>query len=318
MRQESFEQAGAERWQAFAEMLDALEAGEPGDDGFPAAYRRVCQDLALATDRRFGAALVDRLNELALRGHHALYGTRRDRGSPASFLARTFPRAVRREARLFAAASLLFYGAIAGLFALERNDPDLVYALMSPEQIQELEGMYDPESRHYGVPRGSETDVQMFAYYISNNVGIAFRTFAGGVFFGLGSLFILLFNGVFLGLVTGHIVEVGYGETFFPFVIGHGSFELTAIVLAGVAGARLGLALLAPGRHSRLHALRAAAHGVVPILYGLTAMLVVAAVLEAFWSSSRLVPAEVKLAVGAMLWLLVAAWLALGGRGGGD
>ena len=99
----------------------------------------------------------------------------------------------------------------------------------------------------------------MFGFYIRNNIGIAFQCFAGGIFAGLGSLFFLAFNGVAAGSPAGYLTARGHGETFYSFVVTHGAFELTAIVLAGAAGLRLGHALLVPGRHTRRAALERAA-----------------------------------------------------------
>src|SRR6185436_13448006 len=53
--------------------------------------------------------LVDRLNRIALRGHHLLYGARGSSARPlVNFLASGFPRLVRAEWRLVAAAAVLF------------------------------------------------------------------------------------------------------------------------------------------------------------------------------------------------------------------
>ena len=68
----------------------------------------------------------------------------------------------------------------------------------------------------------------MFGYYIKNNIGISFRTFAGGMLFGLGSVFFLVYNGLAIGATAGHLTQAGFASTFYPFVAGHGSFELTA------------------------------------------------------------------------------------------
>ena len=278
MKQQAFVRTREERWLDFEARLEALESGHKAGPGFPEQYRLVCQDLALARDRGFAASLVDRLNGLALRGHQHLYGT-----------------------------GLL-------VFFLDLGQPSLVYHLLSADQVAEFEAMYDPAAPHYGAPRDTSGDLTAFAFYVSNNIGIALRTFAWGLFAGVGSLFLVVFNGVYAGIVAAHITLEGFGGTFFPFVIGHGSFELTAIVLSGVAGMKLGWTLVAPGRMRRPVALRRAAHEAVPLLYGVIAMLLVAAVLEAFWSSSVGVPAGWKLGVGAGLWLVVGAWLGLGGR----
>jgi uncharacterized membrane protein SpoIIM required for sporulation len=313
MKQESFERVREPRWRHFESLLDANGRGPVSED-FPRLYRILCQDLALARDRGFDTGLVERLNALALRGHQRFYGSRGQPVRPIDFLARGFPAAVRREGRLVAAMALLFLGSGGLFFVLDLYYPALVYHLLSGAQVVSFEEMYDPSAAHYGAPRDTLGDFSAFAYYVSNNIGVAFRTFAWGLFFGVGSVFLVLFNGIMLGLLAAHLTLAGFSDTFFPFVIGHGSFELTAIVLAGVAGAKLGGSLLVPGSSSRSASLRRAGHDVLPLVYGLTVMLGVAAVLEAFWSSSRLIPAGTKLAVGAVLWAAVIAWLGLGGR----
>ncbi len=314
MRQEAFERSRRPRWSRFESMLTALEAGGGGAADFPQSYRRVCQDLALARDRGFGTSLVDRLNGLALRGHQLLYGPQPSRADPIQFLAWQFPRAVRREWRLLAVMSAVFYGSALLVFALDLTSPDLIYSLLSPDQVEDFEAMYDPEAPHYGAPRETVGDLAAFAFYVFNNLGVAFRVFAWGVFAGVGSLLLLLFNGVVLGLVSAHLTLAGQAGTFFPFVIGHGAFELTAITLAATTGMKLGWSLVAPGRLQRRVALARAARESVPLLYGVVAMLLVAAVIEAFWSASSWIPAATRLAAGAALWLGVGAWLALGGR----
>jgi uncharacterized membrane protein SpoIIM required for sporulation len=155
--------------------------------------------------------------------------------------------------------------------------------------------------------------ILMFGYYIRNNISIAFRTFAGGILGGVGSIFFLVYNGLVIGTVMGHIRQMGYGGRFFPFVIGHGAFELTAIVLAGAAGLRMGLALLSPGRVSRGQALLLAGRTSLRMLYGAAAMLVLAAFLEAFWSPLSQ-PAGTKYGVGIILWGYVFSYFLLAGR----
>jgi uncharacterized membrane protein SpoIIM required for sporulation len=313
MKQEAFERERGPHWQHFERALSELDAQRKVVD-FPRRYRLLCQDLVLARDRRFEAALVERLNALALRGHQHLYGARTRGGGFIDLFLREFPRAVRREWRLCLLMCLFFYGSGGGVFALTRQTPDLVYSLVGPGQIAQMEEMYDPSAEHYGKPRAASEGVGMFFFYVGNNVSVAFRTFAGGILFGVGSLLVILINGLLLGGVAGHIANIGYGETFFPFVVGHGSFELSAIVLAGVAGMRMGLALIVAGPRSRAVALRESTHRSVPILYGMTGMLLFAAVIEALWSGQPAIPEIVRYWVGAGLWAVVVLWLGLGGR----
>ena len=127
-------------------------------------------------------------------------------------------------------------------------------------------------------------------------------------------MFFLVFNGLQMGAVAAHVTNIGHGGPFWSFVATHGAFELTAIVLAGTAGLKLGLALLAPGRRTRRRALVEEARDSVPLLYGFTALLLIAAFVEAFWSSSMMIPPGVKYTVAAICWVMVYAYLLLGGK----
>lgn len=315
MNRDQFERRYAEGWSELETLLLALERRrKPADaERFPELYRRTCHHLALARARRYGPDLEQRLHGLALRGHQQLY-----RGAAASPWALAegvragFPRRVRRELRLVAACFLLFALPLLGMSLAVRAEPDLVYTVLGPEHVAGFEQMYDPESPS---TRGKGGNVMMFGYYVYNNIGIAFRTFASGIFLGLGSIFILVYNGVVMGTVDGHIANAGFGATFYPFVVGHSSFELIAIVLAGASGVRLGLAVLAPGRKSRSRSLREAARSAMPVLYGLTGMLVIAAFIEAFWSAQA-IPPPVRYAAGAAGWAVVLGYFAFVGRGG--
>jgi uncharacterized membrane protein SpoIIM required for sporulation len=320
MKQQLFEQRHRANWQALSTQLDALERGQvdaAACKSFAADYRQLCQHLALAQARGYSNHLIDELEHLALRGHQQFYRHRSPLGAQLiGFLLVGFPRLVRAEWRHVLAASLLFFGSLLGMGVLVYTVPELVYSLVSPDQVANMEQMYDPDASRLGRfgERDSGDDWVMFGYYIMNNIGIAFQTFASGLLLGLGSLFFLLFNGLMIGAVAGHLTQIGYGEPFWSFVIGHGAFELTAIALAGAAGFKLGWALLAPGRLPRGTALRQAAAVSVRLIGGVTLLLLLAAFIEAYWSSMTFATPTVKYAVGTGLWVLVLAYLLLSGR----
>jgi uncharacterized membrane protein SpoIIM required for sporulation len=329
MRQAIFEARHAADWAAFEAWLDRderlrrpgaraqaapPEAGALADAAVPETYRRVCQHLALARDRQYSPDLVDRLNRLALRGHHLLYGARAGRGRRAAeFLLGGFPRLVREEGALVAASAALFFGPLVTLLAVLQWFPDFVYYLLAPESLAQFQEMYDPANRSLGR-RDADDNAMMFGFYIWNNVKIGFQTFATGLAFGLGSIFYLVSNGVLIGAIAGYLTQVGYAETFWSFVSGHSAMELVAIVISGAAGLRLGAALVAPGSRTRKAALVEAAKPAVRLMYGAAGMFVVAAFIEAFWSPVTAFPAATKYAVGLALWVVVIGYLALGGR----
>lgn len=326
MNREVFEQQYEETWRRLEAAVRPLEsanwrrsrrqAAEAEARDLPELYRQTCHHLALVRHRRYGADLEQRLNDLVLRGHQQLYRRRGgDLREVGEFIAAGFPRQVRAEGRLVLLATLLFVLPLLFMGIAAGLKPDLALSVIPGEQIEEAGAQYAPEG-DLKAGRPADSDALMFGFYIYNNIGIAFRTFATGLLFGLGSIFFLVFNGLAIGAIGGYIQQMGYGENFYPFVVGHGAFELTAIVLSGAAGLRLGFTLLAPGRLSRSQALLVAARSSVRILYGATGMLVIAAFVEAFWSPSALVPDTVKYVVGGILWFLVLAYLLFLGRGG--
>ncbi len=132
---------------------------------------------------------------------------------------------------------------------------------------------------------------------------------------GIGTVLAMLFNGVMIGGVAGHISQLGFLKTFWPFVAGHSAFELTAICISGAAGLVLARAILAPGRRSRGEALKLAALQAVSLMMGAAIMLVGAAFIEAYWSSIRSIDPMIKFAVSGVLWLVVILYLTFAGRG---
>ncbi len=319
-----FEDLYGPEWQELEFLLDhALErkkskakTGVPvRGDRVAALYRRACEHLALARERGYPSFLLDRLDRLTSEAHQLIY-QRRELGVEGllGFITTAFPRAVRAHAPYvwISATALLLPTIVIGLLVYSR--PDLILSLVSTETAASFEDMYSDSAESIGRMRGAESDWMMFGYYINNNIGIAFQCFAGGLLASVGSLFFLLYNGALLGGVAGYLTRLGLASTFYSFVVTHSAFELTAIILSGAAGLRLGYAILAPGRLRRLQSLVIAARESVVIIYGVTALLLVAAALEAFWSSAKWLPHAVKYGVASACWLAVLGYLTLQGR----
>jgi len=330
MRQERFQRQHEPEWTALDQWLrlrgsvrrrdrardhDALI----GDEDFPALYRRVCQHMALAERRGYSSLLIDRLQDLVHRGHLVLYRPPAPRlGRIVYFFTADFPRLVRAQWRAMGVAALLFFVPLMLMIGLLQWRPELAHSIFSYQQLSEVEAMYDPAREGARLGRESGSDLQMFGFYILNNVSIGFRTFASGLLFGIGSIIVLIMNGVMIGGIAGHLTAIGYGEPFWRFVVGHSAPELLAIVISGGAGLQLGMALIAPGRRTRGRALVEAGVIGARLVLGVFAMLVFAAFVEAFWSSIGWMPNVVKFTVGGMLWLLILMWLWRGGRGRTD
>ena len=277
-------------------------------------YRNLCADLAAAQAAKYSAPLVDSLQGLAASAHTVVYG---GHGKPAagrrSFrdAVVAFPRAVRRHRIAIAIAFLLFFVPFFAAFFAALHDPTFAFRVAPESELRQLTEAY---REGFDGGRQAGQGAMMAGFYVDNNVGIALRCFATGIFFGLGSAFYLLTNGLSTGAIIGYVTSQGAGANVLTFIVGHSTFELGAIVIAGGAGLSLGWSVVAPGELGRLAALRHAGRDATILASGAAVMLLVAASIEAFWSASS-VPDDVKRGFGLVALLAVLVYLVFGGRG---
>lgn len=285
-----------------------------GED-FPENYRLLCHHLSLSRSRHYSPLLVERLEKLVINAHQIYYKRKTHLlTSVLVYFTSGFAQSVRKEWRWVLISSVLFFGTFFGMLITLQYYPDMVYTVISGEQLAQMESMYDPTQDKIGRNRDSGTDFEMFGFYIFNNTGIGLRTFASGLLFGIGSIITLTFNGLTIGGVAGYLTFIGYSSTFWPFVSGHSAMELSAIVLSGAAGFKLGFSLISPGRKSRIRSLIDNAREAVFMMYGVASMFIIAAFIEAYWSSMSDLPSMLKYVVGVVNWLLLFAYFIFVGR----
>jgi uncharacterized membrane protein SpoIIM required for sporulation len=285
----------------------------------PVLYRSVCADLAAAEAARYSAPLVDYLRGLTAGTHTILYGPHaRTRDDGRLSLGRAwlvaFPRAVRARWRPMTIAALLFFVPLVIGLVLTLRDPTFAFRVAPESMLRPL-----AEAYAQGFDKGRDVGENAFmaGYYVNNNVGIALRCFALGIFFGIGSAFYLVQNGLSIGAILGYVASQGAGINIVTFIVGHGSLELGAIVLAGGAGLSMGWSIVAPGEKTRLASLQSRAREILVIVAGAAVMLFGAAMIEGFWSASS-APREVKIAIGGTLFVLVLVYILFAGRGRED
>lgn len=315
-----FEQLYEAQWQELEKALKQRPGLRRTRQGPSAAriawlYRRACEQLALARERSYPAYLTERLEQMTAEAHQLIYrdaqlGTSR----LVRFVAKDFPRAVRAQSTYVWVALAVFAVPLLVLGVLVYWHPALVLTMVSAREVDSFEEMYSDGARVLGPQRDATTDWTAFGYYIRHNITVSFQCFASGLFAGVGTLFYLLLNGALIGAIGGYLTERGHAANFYSFVVTHSAFELTAIVLSGAAGLKLGAALILPGRRTRLDALMRAAGECVPIMYGVMGMLTIAAALEAFWSSATWQPLPLKYGMALVGWTAVLAYFWRQGR----
>jgi len=276
-------------------------------------YRSACTDLMLAEDHDLPRETVADLHALVGRAHNLVYrasGFRfRDLGRA---LFQTAPRRLRCDLALRVSA-LVFWGTFlfAGLLAAGRED--FARQVVGEKSLEAYDHAYSEPPNAVRKDGLERNDTAMAGFYVFNNAGLGLRCFAWGIVFGLGSLYQIFYNGIVLGSIFGYMTTRPHWANFYTFVTAHASFELTAIVVAGAAGLRLGWGLIDTQGQSRIASLRREAANALPAVGASVVLFVLAALVEGYVSASSL-PYWVKAAVALMSAAGIIAYLSLGGR----
>jgi len=274
-------------------------------------YRQTASDLAIARAESRDPRLVNYLNSLVIRAHGRIYradaqGGRRLR----DFVARDFPQSFRRTWRYTATAFGVFFlfGAIA--FFGTRHDPDFsefagVDPLWRAENIE--------THRHWWESANKANQVAASRIF-TNNIRVTFYAFALGAMLGVGTLYVLAFNGANFGAIIALVYRAGFGnDLLLGFVVGHGVIELSCIFIAGGAGLLIGTSLLMPGDLARGDALKSRGMEAVRLIVGCVPLLVVAGTIEGFISPQPISPV-IKIGIGVLTGIALYSYLLLAGR----
>lgn len=308
--------AQAPVWKRFRSLTDragrrglaALDEEELAE--FTSLYREVSADFARARTYGGSLQLCFHLESLVGEAHNLFYRGGDDGFDFVGWLRRGFPAAVRRNRGFVLGAAALLFLPAAVTWGSVTDDPELGRRILPPEIVSRAEESGDRLRR--GEPYVEVPSVQMSVFsssIMTNNLQVAFLAAAGGILAGLGTVAILVLNGIHLGSVFGMFGTHGGAGLLWSFVHPHGVLELTAITISGGAGLILGWAVLAPGRRTRGRALREDGRVALSLLGGAGVLLVLAGLVEGFVSPARLAP-FLKEAFSATVAVLLALYLA--------
>ncbi|MEO1404470.1 MAG: stage II sporulation protein M [Cyanobacteria bacterium J06635_1] len=292
-------------------------------------YRSVSADLARARTHHIGDDIVRELQLLTSRSYSQIYqGSRRqDWKAVLAFYRYGFPAVVRQSWGYIAIATLIFI--ISGLIAwwYSWQDPSFMSLVLGPgfvEQVRESEELWTVSIL------GQEPVASSFI--MVNNIGVALKATFGGVTYflptvptitppGVFTVIVLLFNGLMIGSVATLVAQTNLAYDLWAFVFPHGALELPAIFFAGGAGLILARGILLPGKYRRVDALKVYGLQAAKLIYGIVPMLIIAGVIEGFFSPSPLIPSPVKYLSGTILFVMLILYCLLrspAGNGGED
>jgi uncharacterized membrane protein SpoIIM required for sporulation len=279
-------------------------------DELVALYQRTGSHLAHARIE-FGAdeAIVGRLTYLVAEAHGILYGRRETnpREAATRFLTLTFPAAVWRIRRFILVAALL------------TMVPWLVFQVwiaVSPEAF-ELTG--DPAITEAYIENDfedyySSQPAQNFAGQVFlNNVRVGILAFAAGILMCVFTAVILVYNGASVGMAGGLFTHVGEWERFWGLILPHGLLEISAVIVSGAAGLRIGWAVIAPGDQTRWKALSAQGRDVGNVVIGLVIAFGVAGLIEGF-VTGRPWPTALRVGIGVIAFVGFWGWTLVHGK----
>lgn len=263
-------------------------------------YRQTASDLATAREDPTNSTLALYLNQLLGRAHNLIYmGRKVKRPGIWSFYKEGFPAIFRATFSDTLTAFVVFLAAGVASFLVGMGDPAFVRHLLGPRMIETIE-------KHQMWTHSIVTIKPLASSAIlTNNLSVSFATFALGITAGVGTVYMMLVNGLLIGVISAACWREGMSLELWSFVAAHGILELPAIFIAGGAGLGIARGLLFPGTLPRRESLAQAGARSVRLVLGTIPLLLVAGFVEGFVSPTDLHPAIKFLLSGALGTLLV-------------
>ncbi len=269
-------------------------------------YRSVAADLARANTNQIGQTIVQELQALTTRGYSQVYrGSRRQELlALINFYKWELPQVLRDTSSYTAIAfSIFLVGGLVGWWFAWQDASFLAYML--PESM--IEKVRDRRELWMGSILGVEP---LAASGIAiNNLKVCFGMVAGGIVFGLWTIYALFFNGLMIGAVATLVGQNNLAYQLWAFIFPHGALELPAIFIAGGGGLLIMRGLLFPGRYRRRDALRICGLQAAQLVMGIVPMLLIAGMIEGFFSPQDIIPSPVKYLAGTGLFVLLVMYV---------
>ena len=304
MNLERFEAQRGPDWERLADLVERAGSrrgrtrlGAAGLLELGALYRGSAADLAYARRRFPGDPVVARLEVLVTRGRAVVYGAVRKRTSLRAFFLHGYWERLAERPALIALAWALLLGPAAAGAAWALADPGTALGIVPAD----FSAAADPpaEGRDFDAATSSSFSFQV----MTNNIQVTLVAFAGGITFGVLTVYALFFNGLLLGTIAGLSIGAGNGIAFLRLISSHGPLELSCIVVGGVAGLRIAWSLIRPGPLRRSTSLRREAVPAVELAAGTIPWLVLCGFLEGFATGPEL-PVAVQATFGVAMFVL--------------
>lgn len=271
-------------------------------------YRQTASDFATVREEASSKQLSVYLNQLLGRCHNLIYHGQKTKVSGlVKFYGETYPRVFRETLLQTFLAFALF--AVTGIAAwiITIHDPAFANRLLGPQMVETI------ERREMWTHSIVTVKPLAASGIMTNNLSVAFAAFAMGITAGLGTIWMMVMNGLLIGVIGAATYQAGMALQLWSFVAPHGVLELPAIFIAGGAGLEIARGLLFPGLLPRRQSLAEAGGRGARLLLGTIPMLVIAGIIEGFFSPSD-ASVVAKFLLAAVLFIALVSYLFLVNR----
>ena len=262
-------------------------------------YRCAASDLSRARAMGLGADITRYMNNLVVKGHNQVYQNQRNRWRDLwHFLWITFPKVFRTNALYVLVSFLLFAAPMAATWALILDDIEFAHLeLQSGHPIVSDEMWTFIKAKKLWTDSVQNESPAASSFIATNNIRVSLLAFAAGVTAGLGTLYVLITNGMLIGGTFAVCQQYGMATRLAAFVAPHGVFELMSIFISGGAGLMLAKGMLFPGKLRRADSMRLMAREAAILFLGCVPLLLIAGTIEGHISPRTDIPQETKYVV---------------------
>ena len=279
MREVAFLKRNEKKWKDLEDGLEKRNKFTP--DELSDRYIQLTDDYAYSKTFYPDSKVNQYLNQLLSLTHSRIYRNKKEnRSRIIKFWITELPNVI-YEQRRFLLYSFIIFGlsVLIGAYS-SSQDKDYVRLILGDHYVNRtIENIENGEPM--AIYKGGG-ELNMFLGITFNNVRVSFIAFAYGVLFSLGTVIILVLNGIMLGSFQYFFYEYGYLLESVLSIWVHGTLEISAIIIAGGAGILFGASFMFPGTYSRKYAFQKAAKDGIKIIFGLIPIFIIAGFLEGF------------------------------------
>lgn len=311
MNIKQFVQQHRDDWKQLEQLLTILHKRHRSISGreinqFNRLYQKCANHLSYCQTYFPDEDVTAYLNELVAKSHNLLY---KDQTSSMkqirTFFSTTFIRLLLEQWKAVVFAMFLFFIGGLAAFLSVMNDPLHLYSILPEDVAQSVDQNQV----------GSDPEVidapTMSASIMTNNIQVAFLAFAGGITFGILTIYLLISNGIMVGALAGLYFHSGESYSFWAYIVPHGIIELTAIFIAGGAGLMMGYKFFVPGPYTRGFQFKEQAKRSVQLLLGTLPLFIIAGIIEGYITPAAL-SLETKYLVAFLTLIGLALYVAIG------